>query len=270
MTKRAIIISLLFFPILLLGQKAENDLRLFPKKEYFKSYISDSRDIIRTPYYFTKKEWVNTALLTSAGIAIMSQDRAIYNFAHNKHNSLSNNISKYFLEPFGNVKYIAPLLGGMYLHSTLSHNNYERQTALSSAKAVIISTVMIEIPKQIFHRHRPEQDITPDATNWDGPFSAFKYRSFPSGHSTIAFSAATVIASAYQHKKWISITAYSIATLSALSRIHDNEHWASDVFFGSLTGYFIGRTIYKNDFLKNRKINTGITSSGIGIWIKLN
>jgi membrane-associated phospholipid phosphatase len=37
--------------------------------------------------------------------------------------------------------------------------------------------------------------------------------------------------------------AYGIATLTALSRVNDNAHWASDVFFGAIIGYFTAKAI---------------------------
>jgi len=37
--------------------------------------------------------------------------------------------------------------------------------------------------------------------------------------------------------------AYGIATLTALSRVNDNAHWASDIFFGAVIGYFTAKAI---------------------------
>lgn len=37
--------------------------------------------------------------------------------------------------------------------------------------------------------------------------------------------------------------AYGIATLTALSRVNDNDHWASDVFLGSAIGFFTAKAI---------------------------
>lgn len=269
MTLQRIIILLLLLPQFSEAQTQEKEFSLFPQSNYFKSYLSDSRDIIIAPLHLKRQQWINTAIVSGIGIALTTQDQYIYNFINDKQTSFSNNVSKYFLEPLGSGIYTIPFVGMMFLNGTLSHNKRQRQTSLSATKAIIISGIMVQISKQIFHRHRPYQDNIANANNWDGPFSDIKYRSFPSGHSALVFSAATVIASAYHHKKWITITAYSLSTLSALSRIHDNDHWASDVFFGSLTGYLVGKIIYNNDFMNNDKINAGVTNNGIGIILKL-
>jgi hypothetical protein len=65
--------------------------------------------------------------------------------------------------------------------------------------------------------------------------------SFPSGHATITFATATVIE---RHLGWRkALFAYFIASYVAASRLHDNEHWLSDVVFGSAVGTIAGRTV---------------------------
>jgi hypothetical protein len=65
--------------------------------------------------------------------------------------------------------------------------------------------------------------------------------SFPSGHATITFATATVLE---RHLGWRkALFAYFIATYVAASRLHDNEHWLSDVVFGSAVGTIAGRTV---------------------------
>ena len=66
--------------------------------------------------------------------------------------------------------------------------------------------------------------------------------SFPSGHAASAFAVASVIDDQSERFS-VDFLAYSLATLAAMSRVHDNEHWMSDVFIGSALGYFIGKKI---------------------------
>ena len=64
---------------------------------------------------------------------------------------------------------------------------------------------------------------------------------FPSGHATATFAAATVL---QQHLGYrAGLPTYLIASYVAVSRLHDNRHYASDVIFGAATGIVIGRSV---------------------------
>ena len=105
--------------------------------------------------------------------------------------------------------------------------------------------------KGITGRHRPNQDVPANHTLWEGPFTGFAYVSFPSGHTALAFSAATVLSAYYHEKTWVAITTFSLASLVGISRIYNDEHWASDVFGGAVLGYTIGRLVYNNHLKKS-------------------
>ena len=70
--------------------------------------------------------------------------------------------------------------------------------------------------------------------------------SFPSGHTTVAFAAATVFALEYKDKPFVPILSYSLATLIGLSRITENKHWITDVFLGAVLGYYTGKQVVNN------------------------
>ncbi len=62
--------------------------------------------------------------------------------------------------------------------------------------------------------------------------------SFPSGHTTAAFSAAAVID---RHAGWqVSTLAYGLAVGTALGRLEDRRHHLSDVAFGAALGMAVG------------------------------
>jgi oxepin-CoA hydrolase/3-oxo-5,6-dehydrosuberyl-CoA semialdehyde dehydrogenase len=65
--------------------------------------------------------------------------------------------------------------------------------------------------------------------------------SFPSGHAAITFAAATVL---QQHLGYrAAIPTYAVASYVAMSRLHDNRHYASDVAFGAALGVVVGRSV---------------------------
>lgn len=65
--------------------------------------------------------------------------------------------------------------------------------------------------------------------------------SFPSGHATLTFAAATVLQQHLGYKA--GIPTYLVASYVAMSRLHDNRHYASDVVFGAALGVVIGRSV---------------------------
>ena len=68
--------------------------------------------------------------------------------------------------------------------------------------------------------------------------------SFPSGHTTAAWSLATVVANEYRHNRLVQVSAYGLATAASMARFTGRNHFLSDVLVGSAIGYGIGRYVY--------------------------
>ncbi|MCQ2491555.1 MAG: phosphatase PAP2 family protein [Lachnospiraceae bacterium] len=67
--------------------------------------------------------------------------------------------------------------------------------------------------------------------------NAPKDTSFPSGHSSASFFAATYL---YRYKKYLGVPAIILAGLIAFSRLYFYVHFPSDVLVGSLEGILVG------------------------------
>ncbi|MEO7562468.1 MAG: phosphatase PAP2 family protein [Ferruginibacter sp.] len=80
--------------------------------------------------------------------------------------------------------------------------------------------------------------------------------SFPSGHATVAFAAATVFAKEYRNRPIIPIVAYSAARLIAVSRTIENKHWFTDVLVGAMLGYLTDVQI-TNNYHRYARIKSG-------------
>ena len=255
---------------------AGNDTIIYPKLDltYIKSYYYDTKEFVISPVRWKKKQWIEFGAVTGAGILAYTQDEKIQKYFVNHQTSTATNLSKYIFEPFGNGKGTCVVIGGLYATGWLLKDKRLAGTSLTAVKAFGVSTAVALLIKQLTHRHRPFQDDIPDHTNWEGPFSNIDYTSFPSGHSTAAFSLATVFAMEYNSTVWVPLLAYSLAAGTAVSRLYDNKHWASDVVIGSALGFVTGRFMWKQSKKSGGKKfavvpNFGFDFSSVAILIRV-
>lgn len=214
-------------------------------KQYFGSYLRDTRDIIIAPARWKASQWISLAAIGATTGVLFAYDKQIQQLSQKLRTPLTNDISRYGLEPWGRGLYSMPLMAGFYLHGLIWNNNRSKRVALLGVKAFILTGCFTEVMKYAFQRQRPYESNTPYA--FEGFWGSYKHNSFFSGHTASFFSIATIIACEYKDKKLIPPLVYTIAGLASLSRIHDNKHWASDVFIGAVVGYGIGKLIYSHN-----------------------
>jgi len=108
--------------------------------------------------------------------------------------------------------------------------------ALNYSIGYMVALISFVYIKRKTKRSRPfnkDKEIIPFKIPFD------KY-SFPSGHSTMAFTSASITASNFND--W-GLYAYSLAILIGLSRFALGVHYLTDVFCGAILGYTIGKVI---------------------------
>jgi membrane-associated phospholipid phosphatase len=184
---------------------------------YWKSYISDTKSILTSPSRWERSDWIKTSLVLGTTFGLYIFDQNIQDWVQDHRDDSSDDIAN-FAKPFGNGLYLLPSLGVYYLYGHFFASNKAKRTGLLGLESFIVSGVFTQAIKFTGHRHRP--DTGDDYDTWDGPSFSSNHLSFPSGHSSTAFSIATVIASEYDHIVFIPPLAYGIATLTALSRVH--------------------------------------------------
>src|SRR5262249_19978306 len=129
---------------------------------------------------------------------------------------------------------LAGFTGATYLFGRLRADSHAREAGLLGLEAVAHAEIIVEILKEVAQRERPL-----DAAHHGRFFKGGS--SFPSGHSADSFAVASVFAYEYRNHIAVPIAAYSVASLVAFSRLSGRNHWASDIFVGSSTGFLIGR-----------------------------
>ena len=238
-----------------------------PEQGYVKSYFTDTKDLIIQPLTWKGKEWlVFGGAATTFGV-LLAYDAEIQQAVQNNKTAGTAWVSRHIAEPIGSGLYTLPALGILYGVGWLTNSTKSRFVALKSAEAWLLTGGATLVLKQVAHRQRPNEGSYPDPYVWHGPYAiSSQYTSFPSGHTSTAFAVATVIAGSYD-VWWIKTLSYGCATLTGLSRIHDNKHWASDVFTGALLGWWVGHSLLKNA----ENVQWGVTASsshfsGAFVW----
>ena len=260
--RKNILFFLIFFSINIYAQKTDST----KQKSYLVSYITDSRDIITAPFHWNKKQWLSFGAISTGTFLVHLYDTEINNYFQSKQTSLGKNISKYGWEPFGSGVYSMSGMFLFYVQGSIRKNQRSKKVALLGIKAYLLSGLFAQVPKFLINRHRPYHDTPSNPNIFEGP-SPKIFHSFPSGHTTSAFSVAAVIANEYSSTVWVPIVSYSLASMVGISRMYDNKHWASDILFGAAFGWSIGKLVQKS---KNWHIQMTPYSNGetTGILIR--
>ena len=114
-----------------------------------------------------------------------------------------------------------------------------QHTALLAGEAAADAEVVVTVLKEITRRERPAS--IPQHANFSDSWFENNGTSFPSGHTIVAFSVATIVARRYGNHRWVPFAAYGAAALVGFSRLSLSAHFLSDVFMGGALGYSIGR-----------------------------
>jgi len=125
---------------------------------------------------------------------------------------------------------VVPFVGALFLAGRFAPQGRFRSMTYDFTQALIVTEAYTGLLKYTVQRPRP-----------DGSDNL----SFPSGHTSAAFSLATV---AEHHYGWkVGVPAYLLASGIGLSRIESNKHNLSDVLAGATIGLIVGRTVSRLD-----------------------
>src|SRR3977135_1710173 len=200
---------------------------------FLKNLVSDQKAIWTSP---TRLRWADGTWLFPLAAAtggFFATDRAVPPALSGDPKKLNrySNFSSY------GVYSLVVAGGGLYLWSKVSHDDHQRETGILAGEAAINSFAVDTAFKYAFGRERPNQG--------QGLGNFFQHGvSFPSDHSAVAWSIASVIAHEYPGPL-TQIAAYGLATAVSASRVLGAQHFPSDVVVGSAIGWLIGRQIYR-------------------------
>jgi len=187
--------------------------------------------------------WNNALILTAAGgVAYVFReegvDQEVREWVADHPNRWGN--GGQLLSNLGAVEYQVPVLLGVYGYSLWSQDEDLREVMGSMLSAVTITGVSVTALKLATNTDRP-------STNW-----ANGHYGFPSYHTASTFAIAAVLEEYYGCK--IGLPAYLLAGAVGFSRIDEQDHDLSDVFFGGALGFVVGKAVAGRHLCGNSKI----------------
>jgi membrane-associated phospholipid phosphatase len=210
---------------------------------YFKGMFADTGYALNSPLRWDKLDWATASIVAGVtGVFFVLDDEINAEIKDNR----SSTTDAFFdvFEPFGNSGITIPAMIGFYMYGRFGENEKVERTALLASESFLVTSLFTGVLKVGMGRVRPAVGGI-DADTFRGPLGDGAGHSFPSGHTSTAFAIATVIANEYENVPLLTPVSYGIASLTALSRLNDEKHWASDVIFGAALGYFTAKTILK-------------------------
>lgn len=208
------------------------------------------------PFRATPRDWLEVggfAALTTG--AILYADKPVNKFTVEQVRTNKSVVSaSTYVTNFGGL-YEVYTLAALGTYGLVFKKDKEKTTTLLATQAYITGAAVETVLKFLTSRQRPSYYDPVTGQNsrvFHGPFYHFlkkdnsAFESFPSGHTTVAFAAATVFAMEYKDIWFVPVIAYSAATSIGISRIVQNRHWISDVLVGSALGFLTGRQVVNN------------------------
>jgi membrane-associated phospholipid phosphatase len=161
----------------------------------------------------------------------------------------------------------------MYAVGRFTDSDRLADLGLHGTEAILIGGAVASAIKLTVGRARPYsvRDTNPSDFGFlRGLRKGRDYMSFPSGHTLAAFAAAAAVSNEasrwWPGSQWYVGTAmYGGAAAVGLSRMYDNQHWASDVIMGAGIGTFAGNKVvrYAHRTKPNNRLDRWLLSGSV-------
>ncbi len=189
----------------------------------------DSSVTAETVYRFKPQQLIAPVALVSAGaIGTQIDDFKEFCFGLSDRENAHLNVKNFYPEDIiqyvpAASYYIIKLSGGKSVH------NYVEGSVILALSYGITAVATLSV-KKIAQVDRP---------------NGMDNRSFPSGHSAVAFMGAEFLRMQYKDSQpWIGYAGYAVAAGTAMARVAHNEHWITDVLAGAGIGILGTKAAY--------------------------
>jgi membrane-associated PAP2 superfamily phosphatase len=231
----------------------------------------DAKHVLTSPLRWKQDESALFAALSLGTVGLMMTDENLQELVQNDRSSGTDRVFEWTSKYTRRIVNITA--GGLFLCGVLFRDPKSRQTALLCLESVALAQGITTGLKHVVGRSRPHANK--GACNFDPmEFPPPSYSlSFPSGHAATAFAFSSVIAR--RHESWlVKLISYGFAVMVSMSRVNNNAHFPSDVFWGAVVGIAVGRCLV--EFHKGEKQvdyqlgldgRFGSTGVKVSIWV---
>ncbi|MDE2491934.1 MAG: phosphatase PAP2 family protein [Elusimicrobia bacterium] len=211
---------------------------------WVKTVFRDAGGAASSPARWDRRDWAEAGAVAAVGAGLYAGvDPWAQSLARRSQSDAAGKLAGVG-QFFGNGFYTVPLLAASYFGARAAGKARLADASLDAVESLAISGLFVTGIKIAAGRERPY--VNGRRGVWTGPGLSNDRYSFPSGHSSDAFSVATVFALEYgPEHRWVPPAAYGLAALTAASRVYNDKHWTSDVFVGSALGWAVARYVVR-------------------------
>jgi hypothetical protein len=199
----------------------------------------DGLAFLLAPLSFDRCDWLRLGGVAAGAAGLMLVDERMQDIPRKNQNPTLRDAAS-ALNWGGDLQAAEIATGIVYLGGLFAGQDEIRITGRMLAQTLIYSGSAFYAVAVVAGRSRPY------ALEGAHEFDFWQFdnasQSFPSGHTVVAFSVATVMASRLDH--WAaSVLLYGAAAGVSLGRMYQDFHWASDIFLGAVIGYSAGKFV---------------------------
>ncbi len=192
---------------------------------------------VTSPLRFDRSDWLAACGVLAGTGLLMTQDRAIHDGLHAGGRDSYNGDLWDVPTAVGDFIGAGGVAAALYGIGAATETENLRVTGRLIAQSIASAGLTAFAVRVLSGRSRPFTGAGPwhfRPIGW-----IHDHQSFPSGHTTTAFALCTVLGERIG-TTWSRIGLYGAATLTAVARVRNNQHWPSDVAMGAVLGIAAG------------------------------
>jgi len=190
--------------------------------------------------------WTSTESAIAAGtvvaaLAVMPLDERIRDAADGARSEASRGFAA-MAKPIGDGYVTVPVAAGLWWLGADGRFPRLARASRDGLESWLLSGLVVQVAKYSLDRERPSP-VDGSSRRWHGFTLSDRNLSMPSGHSSVAWAMLSSYAMEFSDRPWLAASLYAVAASTSLSRVHDQDHWMSDVVAGAGIGFLSSRLV---------------------------